>query len=340
MVKNRVHQPRSLLQKGKYALLLLFMFQTVLHAEQPDCPPYCGPHITLFADPLYWTVAESIDWVVFLQQGEKSGSTKYKTLSFNWDHGVRVGAGYSHTCTAWDTRAYYTHYSTKTSSKTSAGAFGQLVPAFLGNRRASAGLFTFNYATGEVRWNLDFQAFDWDLRYTIAPSPAFLFRPSIGVKAASIKQRIHSYWQNPHLFIIFGLLDASENLKNDFIGIGPKGGFDLKWRLFHLPIYLFGDFSGAYLWGRWTIKDRYKNNRGERADVDLGRRRFGSFMIAAFAGLEYNHTLTNQASHLSLQLGYEVQDWFNQLQIFDNGTGGHTNDLMLQGLTGRVSFRF
>ena len=34
--------------------------------------------------------------------------------------------------------------------------------------------------------------------------------------------------------------------------------------------------------------------------------------------------------------GYEINDWLNQCQIFDDATGPHNNDLILQGLT--VSF--
>jgi hypothetical protein len=43
---------------------------------------------------------------------------------------------------------------------------------------------------------------------------------------------------------------------------------------------------------------------------------------------------------LAIKAGYEIQDWFNQYQVFDDGTGSHTNDLVLQGLTVRVRYEF
>ena len=298
-----------------------------------------GPHIEIFGDALYWTVGESIDWIVSLKQGTHDGFTSYKTLTFNWDVGFRAGIGYSNDRSLWETQLYYTHFSTKTEAHAKVVEGEQLVPTFLGNRTASDSLFTFNYAFGKASWNLAFDIADWDVRRRIPLSQAFMICPSIGLKGGTIKQHIYSKWYNPHLFIIFGPLSATENLKNDFAGIGPKGGVDLKWTLGSL-ISLFGDFSGAYLWGKWTIKDHYKNSHGEKAIVTVGKRKFGSPVFRAFLGLMYDHPLRRDQSHLSVQLGYEIQDWLNQFQIFDNGTGGNAGDLVLQGVTGRFQFQF
>lgn len=36
---------------------------------------------------------------------------------------------------------------------------------------------------------------------------------------------------------------------------------------------------------------------------------------------------------------YEINDWFEQFQIFDDATGAHNNDLILQGLTVQLAYR-
>jgi hypothetical protein len=39
-------------------------------------------------------------------------------------------------------------------------------------------------------------------------------------------------------------------------------------------------------------------------------------------------------------VGYEFNDWLNQCQIFDDATGPHNNDLIVQGLSVRAGYRF
>ncbi|HEX4129177.1 MAG TPA: hypothetical protein VHZ24_03985 [Pirellulales bacterium] len=39
-------------------------------------------------------------------------------------------------------------------------------------------------------------------------------------------------------------------------------------------------------------------------------------------------------------IGYEINDWLNQSQVFDDATGAHNNDLILQGLNIRLGYGF
>lgn len=41
-----------------------------------------------------------------------------------------------------------------------------------------------------------------------------------------------------------------------------------------------------------------------------------------------------------VKVAYEVSDWFNQYQVFDNTTGARNNDLVLQGLTVGLNYRW
>jgi hypothetical protein len=38
--------------------------------------------------------------------------------------------------------------------------------------------------------------------------------------------------------------------------------------------------------------------------------------------------------------GFELNDWLNQCQIFDDATGPHNNDLIFQGLTVNMGCKF
>ncbi|HSW71370.1 MAG TPA: hypothetical protein VLH77_05265 [Gammaproteobacteria bacterium] len=42
----------------------------------------------------------------------------------------------------------------------------------------------------------------------------------------------------------------------------------------------------------------------------------------------------------SMSLTYEMTDWLNQLQIYDDNTGTHTNDMTLQGLSFKLAYAF
>ena len=51
-------------------------------------------------------------------------------------------------------------------------------------------------------------------------------------------------------------------------------------------------------------------------------------------GLNFNYRNWNATA------GYEFNDWLNQCQIFDDATGPHNNDLIVQGLSIRVSYSY
>ena len=59
----------------------------------------------------------------------------------------------------------------------------------------------------------------------------------------------------------------------------------------------------------------------------------GAFELQGLVGLNLHY------KNADVKVGYEVSDWFNQYQVFDDGTGTHTNDLVLQGLTVSLTLR-
>ncbi len=84
----------------------------------------------------------------------------------------------------------------------------------------------------------------------------------MGLKAAFINQSIDSNWQNPYdpssKLPISTFSSAVENFTNNFWGVGPSFGLNTSWNLYEMPknsMGLFGDFSGAFLWGGWQITD-------------------------------------------------------------------------------------
>ena len=89
------------------------------------------------------------------------------------------------------------------------------------------------------------------------------------------------------------------------------------------------------MWGDWAINDTLtRSNSSQLSQVFVGKRDFGALAVQGLMGVNLNY------KNASLKIAYEASDWFNQYQVFDNGSGTHTNDLVLQGITFALNYRW
>jgi hypothetical protein len=295
-------------------LITGIIFSTVAQALDKDS-------LSVFVDVLYWKASESIDWAYDNSLTTPNQTVKYESGDFGYKPGFRVGLAYNPG--DWETGIIYTKYSTDTSDS----ACGHLKSGFIGG---TIGLPDNNkfYDAGQFKMKIDYNMIDWYIgkRFTITPD--FTMRPTIGLQGGWIDQAITADFQ--------GEFNTTEKIDNNFWGIGPKFGLDGTLRVLKRSNYslsLLAEFSTAYLIGHWNLKDVYTDNSPRTIHVDLDNRDFGSLAIQARMGvalIKDNYTMS---------LSYEISDYFNQLQIFDDATGGHNNDLILQGLTLRLAYR-
>lgn len=297
---------------------------SILLLAASKAAPNC---IDLYVDALYLYTTEVIDWASVLVPKENSETVFFKTVSFNWDPGFRVGIGYTPSCSFWDMQLSYTYFQTKVTDRTE----GDMIQsAYLGRRVSDIGFFQ----KGKIKTKINYNMFDLELGRTFCPSECFMLRPMIGLKGGWIDQRFKTSWEKTlEIFNILIPITAKENLRNDFWGIGPQGGVNSKW-FFTNCFSLVGDFSAAFMWGDWTITDRYDDTFGSRINIKVPNRDIGAFVLQGFIGLGFDTRL------FSFKVGYEVQDWFNQYQVFDNATGGQSGDLILQGLKIQARYNF
>lgn len=282
--------------------------------------------VDLFAKMLYWYTSETVDWAYTQSYPPNSVQTTYQTFVFNWAPGFSAGLGYNMGHDQWDTRASYTWFQSKATGQAS----GSVTSAFLAARLS----FLEPYSMGKVRLDLQYNMFDWDLGRTFSVSKSLSLRPDIGLKGGWINQMIHSSWATPHLLNLF-FFSAIENVKQRFYGAGPKGGAEGKW-YFGNPqkhsLSLIGKFEASYLWGHWSIRDRFIDDLATVITVNTSDRNFGSLVLYSFMGFGWDCNLNENRSHIGLTLGYEIEDWLNQFQAFTNASGSQNNDLILQGL--------
>lgn len=280
----------------------------------------------LFADALYWQATETVDWVHANNLSKTNQAVTFKTFSFNPAPGFRVGASYGYqTPTDWDTKLYFTKFYTSTNDSAS----GNLKSAFNGS------VFTLPtggtlFSTGQASLAINYNTIDFDFGRHFAITKALVLHPIVGVKGGWISQTIHSNLQS-------STYSVSELIKQNFSGVGPKAGIETRLALMQNNDYqlnLAADFAAAYLWGHWRFSDKQLYIPDPFLNI-VAERSFGSLTLQALLGvnLDYNEKL-------SMKLGYEINDWFNQFQILDDDTGGNNDDLILQGLTLNITYKF
>lgn len=271
-----------------------------------------------YAEALYWQPSETVDWALTNNLSLPNQVISYKTIAFNFSPGFRVGASIQKN--DWRSRILYTKYNTQTNAYTS----GNVISAFMPSKFVE----TF-YRTGNINFKIDLNMVDADLTNNFHIGENLLLNPVIGLKGGTINQRLTIGYQ--------GNVSVVEHVTNNFTGIGPKIGVESQWNVLNKNEYQFNlvaDFSTSLMWGKWSIHDRLtQSNSSDIGATVLGKRELGALTLQGFIGasIDYNH--------YSVKLGYEISDWFNQFQVFDNAVGTHTNDLILQGATLALKYR-
>ncbi len=323
---------------AKHAFLFFLIFTGNLYANcgVPNIsirPKEQPKTINIFAEALYWYTSETVDWAFTLNQNQNSVKTAYKTFTFDWAPGFCIGLGYNMEHDQWDTQARYTWFQSKASDHTN----GPVTPAFLAARLSLLEPFDNGRASLHIHYNM----FTWDLGRSFLVSKYLLLRPAIGVRGGWVDQTIDSHWT---IVDIFGLHSATENIKQRFTGGGPTGGVSGKWSFGNVLqsfFSLIGQIEASYLWGYWSIRDKFTDNLFfTTIFIKTLDRNFGSFMLRSFMGFGWDCNFNQNQSHFALKLGYEIEDWFNQFQIFSDASGAQNNNLILQGLNLSLRFDF
>lgn len=268
----------------------------------------------VFADALYWRSTETVDWSYVNDRTLPEQHITYRTIDFHFEPNFRIGIGSEGNC---NTAFYYTRFHTHANDE----VYGNITSAFIADRVAHFPDGNL-YQAGEIDFTIDFNMFDVDLSQSFYVDEIFVLTPVIGLRGGWINQSIATDFQGP--------VSALERVKNNFFGIGPKASLETTLKLFCRPSYqldLFVDFTSSYLWGHWKITDIYYDNTPKNVNVILDSRNFGALALEGSLGFTLNYRC------FSVKLGYEIMNWFNQCQIYDNDSGPNNEDLLLQGIT-------
>lgn len=310
----------------KHIFTILLAFASQLHGFENPISTF------VFSDLLIWQLREGSadNWAQEISDSGVNQPINVLGVPFNWNTGLRVGAGRNYG--NWDVVGSYTWFQTKASSQASVSSGGIYSP-FLGNffaNNTNGSGFGPHYYDASVYWKLYYNIFDLELGRVFKIDEILQLRHFIGLKGGWINQNINSNWQHPTVATNF--TSATEDLKNDFWGIGPSIGLNTTWPVYKVNnkiLKIFGNLSGALLWGHWHFKDEYANNTPTTVTVHLDTVNGAASMATALVGIEWSANFSR--SSLNIRLGYEAQVWFNQVQYYSFNMGRLNNLMSLQG---------
>ncbi len=312
-----------------------------------DPSPRVSKDFDIFANLIFWTAREAgaDAWAEEITSDSPTSSNNIQQVNFGWDPGFRVGVGYGMKHDQWDTEVYYTWFHTRGKdniSSTPGAVHSTYLGNFYVNNTDGSGLSGPAYQRASIDWTIHFNMLDWELGRKFGINKSLTLHPFLGIKGGWIDQSIKTKWFNPALSSSEFFNIGTENLKNNYWGIGPKAGINAKWNLFSTQsqFYLLGDFSGALMWGHWSFGDVFQNDISEQISVDLQNINSGSSMLRTFMGFGWDANLSQNRYRFSIKLGYEMQFWLDQLQFYSFTTGRLVNQLTLQGGTLEFYFDF
>jgi hypothetical protein len=324
------------LKQGIFLSLLTMVAVTSLSAaEVTKGTPF------MLVEVLEWQVREGgADMVGELISpiGTANPSVKLLDATFNWHPGIRIGGGYRSN-NDYDALIYYTYYTTQATNQLSAP--GQLYSPYIGNffqnNTIGGGNGPF-YDSANFLWKIYYNTLDLELGRTFKLDNILTLRPYLGLKGAIINQSIYTGWGGANKLIsgvpvpITTFRSATEDLSNDFYGVGPSFGLNTTWPIpivTHGSLSVIGNFSTAMMWGKWRYIDDYKTDGADSVQVTGDDIIGAAPMLRAIVGLQWQGSLAK--ADVTASLSYEGQAWFDQMQ-FNTLSSGRLNDMMsLQG---------
>lgn len=143
-------------------------------------------------------------------------------------------------------------------------------------------------------------------------------------------------------------INLSTLKKNHFRGIGPSIGFDACWE-FYSGLCLSSELSASLLYGKFDVHNTPVAMEAENViEFNLSSHKKHRLRptVDAKIGLDWN-TCFFDSFQLAIGVAYEAQYWWNQWQAAPSvissilmAGSSPQGDLMLQGLTARLSIAF
>lgn len=295
-----------------------------------------------FVDADYLCLRACEDGLEYVRYEAFESSPNLSTVNsrspkFKWDSGFRVGLGYRGECDCWYSALTWTHFNTRAKDRVNAP------PIAFGYEVITRSLFDVPFAlpeaffSADAQWKLNYDIVDLDVGAPYCLNARFVAKPFVGLRSATIDQCF-----NNSVTTVDGTAAATTRIErstNDYHGFGFHAGVDLTWKLWR-DFSIYGKAAGSLVYGRFKIKDRVDS----AASTLLYTTRHNSLRsnLEGAIGLQVVTGFCNNTQQLTIRLGYELIQWFDQNQFPGPITPqlSRSSSLGLQGmqLSGRYDF--
>lgn len=328
----------------KKFLIAPLLLATSLSAQ--DCDPCypptfyqdeCGPTFILGLDLLYWYAGESglpyaiktITNSLAIDPNSSPGGqvlpVKYKYMASNWRPGGRATLGF-HPTDGWDMVADWTYFRSQKTQDSTVPFFGEF--PVVGSlalldpyNTIPIEEFAFYFNKIKAKWSLNFNQVDLLLARKYWLSCSFNMRPYAGLRGGwtSTHFRVratNSFVSGANTFTP----DFTDKFKNKFWGTGIVAGLEPTWNFLE-NVALFGNVSGALLWGQYKLSDAHLS--GVFRDEEPFREFISSDAKGSFfamqsildlaIGLRFEKFYCSGGTYLGFDLGWEHHIWFDHV---------------------------
>lgn len=234
--------------KGKEEVRKGFEYAEERGAKNP-------PGFFISGDFLYWQAQEDgLEYAVDgISRAANLDTTKGKTRepNFEWEPGFRVGAGFTLSDTLWDIGAFWTrlNYTATDSVTASSRPSTPLLPILDNTGILSVSLVDLNSAS--AKWELHYNVLDFLMAREIKINKFLYLRPSGGLRFAWVNQNYNVSYD----YAITPDSRTSIEHKNDFWGVGIRGGLDLYWQLYR-KLSFFAKTGFTLFHGKFDVQQK------------------------------------------------------------------------------------
>ncbi|MBS0615309.1 MAG: hypothetical protein JSR58_02000 [Verrucomicrobia bacterium] len=258
-----------------------------------------------------------------------------KNAKYDWNYGLRVGAGYNLDHDGWDILANYTWFEDRTHRNVSGGI---IFPTEV--HPVNAGAATTQNAKTHLKLWLNI--LDIELGREFFVSKWLTLRPHIGVRSLWLCRHYNSEYSR----LVNGS-DYEVHMKNRFAGTGLRGGLNTQWGL-GSGWSLFGELDAALMYGKQRVR---QGEELETGDVSRGsssdRWMTLRSSIDLALGLRWDRLFCDDAYRIRFQLGWEDHIFFDMNQnyrfvssVTKGVFAGNRGNLSLNGVAFQARFDF
>ncbi|MCF7806277.1 MAG: hypothetical protein K9M07_05400 [Simkaniaceae bacterium] len=314
------------------------------HEAQPN-EERDAPVVEFFGGGIYWK-ARTTDSMYAVRASSDAFALPYRSslseVDFNFDWGVRFGAGWFTGYDQWGLSATYTYLNTDKTDRTRAGMWGDLKSP-VGFSQSMTDLLLDGTELSQVvfqrassQYDLGYQTIDVLISRPFQAS-SIQFAPQIGLEGAILHSKQNIYYSGGQL-LENNTLTVRKN--NRYWGVGPKTGIAMGWGL-KRGFTLIQNFAFALLIGDLNsyYGEDLSNSTSDWMKLEESDKRFVPH-AAAQMGLGYQAKFDKMMKQVNAQLLFEGHFLWNFIQKVIAGDDFDFGNLYLYGLTFELGVDF